>query len=55
MVRIGVLAMATAIAIVLAGSWLRASAFRAAPTSIDVLNLTIAAGARLPVQSFNAI
>jgi hypothetical protein len=55
MVRIGILAMAAAVAIVVAGSWLHASASRAADSTIDVLNLTIAAGTRLPVQSFGAI
>lgn len=47
--------MVAAITIVVAGSWLHASASRAAPPSINVLNLTIAAGTRLPVQSFNGI
>jgi hypothetical protein len=58
MVRIGVLAMAAAITIVVAGSWLRASARASRPmarASIDVLVLTLAARKQMPIQAFDAI
>jgi hypothetical protein len=58
MVRIGILAMAAAITIVLAGSWLRASANSSKPmarVSIDVLAVTLAASKQLPIQRFEAI
>jgi hypothetical protein len=58
MVRIGILAMAAAITIVLAGSWLHASAGSSRPAAraaIDVLTLTLVAKKQLPVQAFDAI
>jgi hypothetical protein len=58
MVRAGVLAMAAAVTIVVAGSWLHATASapkRVAHAPIDVLSLTLAKKPFLPVQSFNAI
>jgi hypothetical protein len=58
MVRIGVLAMAAAITIVVAGSWLHASARASRPmarASIDVLVLTLAARKQMPIQAFDAI
>jgi len=58
MVRVGVVAMAAAITIVIAGSWLHATAGSSRPVvhpRIDVLSLTLFAHGRMPVQAFNAI
>jgi hypothetical protein len=58
MVRMGILAMAAAITIVLAGSWLHASASSSKPAvraAIDVLSLTLAAKKQIPAQKFDAI
>jgi hypothetical protein len=58
MVKVGVVAMVAAVTIVLAGSWLRATAGSSRPIvhpRIDVLTLTLLAKKRMPVQAFNAI
>jgi hypothetical protein len=58
MVKAGILAMAAAITIVIAGSWLHASASPPRPmvhASIDVLALTLSARRQIPVQRFDAI
>jgi hypothetical protein len=58
MVRVGVVAMAAAITIVIAGSWLHATASSSRPVvhpRIDVLSLMLLAQKRMPVQAFDAI
>jgi hypothetical protein len=58
MVRIGILAMAAAITIICAGSWLHASVWSSRPlarASIDILTLTLSTNKQLATQAFDAI